>query len=123
MIVLELHDVEIDYCSQCSGIWLDSGELEQLIGTADKATVLLQSFGVVNPMNETKRACPICDRPMAKIQVGAEDQSVVIDRCQRGHGLWFDQGELDDVLERAQLDEENKIRRLLADMFGRTGDA
>lgn len=119
MIVLELQEVEIDNCMDCGGIWLDSGELEALIGHAEKADALLRSFGVANPMGEKKRKCPICDRPMAKIQVGAEGASVIIDRCQRGHGLWFDQGELENVLERAQLDEENKIRQLLADMFGR----
>jgi Zn-finger nucleic acid-binding protein len=119
MITLELDAVEIDTCLDCGGIWLDSGELEQLIGNADKVQALLRSFGVANPIDEEKRKCPICDRRMAKIQVGTDEASVIVDRCQRGHGLWFDQGELDDVLERAQLDGENKIRKLLADMFGK----
>ena len=30
MITLELDDVEIDYCTQCEGIWLDAGELSQI---------------------------------------------------------------------------------------------
>ncbi len=120
MITLELDAVEIDHCLACSGIWLDSGELEELIGDTEKVATLLQSFGIANPRNEKKRRCPICRRPMAKIQVGMDKASVMIDRCQRGHGLWFDAGELDDVLERAQLDPENKIRALLADMFGKT---
>jgi Zn-finger nucleic acid-binding protein len=120
MVTLELDEVEIDHCLSCSGIWLDSGELEELIGDAHRVTALLQSFGVVSPLNEKKRHCPICDRPMAKIQVGMDEKPVVIDRCQRSHGLWFDAGELDDVLERAQLDAENKIRQLLADMFGKS---
>ena len=34
MITLELDEVEIDHCLDCGGIWLDSGELEQLIGNA-----------------------------------------------------------------------------------------
>ena len=28
MLVLELDQVETDYCPNCQGIWLDSGELE-----------------------------------------------------------------------------------------------
>ena len=28
MVILELNQVEIDYCTACKGIWLDSGELE-----------------------------------------------------------------------------------------------
>ena len=31
MIVLELDDIEIDYCVICAGIWLDAGELELLL--------------------------------------------------------------------------------------------
>ncbi len=32
MITLELQEVEIDYCIDCGGIWLDAGELELLLG-------------------------------------------------------------------------------------------
>jgi Zn-finger nucleic acid-binding protein len=32
LIILEFNKVEIDYCPECSGIWLDSGELELLSG-------------------------------------------------------------------------------------------
>lgn len=37
MIVLELREVEIDYCLVCKGIWLDKGELERLLGNVQKA--------------------------------------------------------------------------------------
>ena len=32
MIVLEMDEVEVDYCTECEGIWLDAGELEILLG-------------------------------------------------------------------------------------------
>ena len=32
MITLELNEVEIDYCMQCEGIWLDAGELGAIRG-------------------------------------------------------------------------------------------
>ncbi len=32
--------------------------------------------------------------------------------------MWFDKGELSDIIARAKLDEGNKIKKLLADMFG-----
>ncbi|MCL4278881.1 MAG: zf-TFIIB domain-containing protein, partial [Ignavibacteriaceae bacterium] len=31
MIVLELEQVEVDYCTNCAGVWLDAGELELLL--------------------------------------------------------------------------------------------
>ena len=36
MIVVEYHDIELDYCTGCKGVWFDSGEL----------TLLLESHGL-----------------------------------------------------------------------------
>ena len=44
MITLELADVEIDHCTSCGGIWLDSGELELLLDDPAQAKRLLSSF-------------------------------------------------------------------------------
>ena len=32
----EKHGVEIDYCPECRGIWLDRGELDKIIERASK---------------------------------------------------------------------------------------
>ncbi len=31
LVILELNQIEIDYCTSCHGIWLDNGELELLM--------------------------------------------------------------------------------------------
>ena len=31
----ERNDVELDYCTQCRGVWLDRGELEKIIATVE----------------------------------------------------------------------------------------
>ncbi len=118
MITLELSEVEIDYCGQCGGIWLDAGELEMLLGDAEKAKGLIGSFSVDTTSVEKRRKCPICDKKMAKVVVGSDGPMLLIDRCVKGDGLWFDKGELDEIIDRAELDEDNKIKGLLADMFG-----
>jgi Zn-finger nucleic acid-binding protein len=56
---------------------------------------------------------------MRKIIVGSSIPILLIDKCRRGDGLWFDKGELQDIFDRAKLDKDNKIQKLLADMFGR----
>ena len=119
MITLELEDVEVDYCTDCGGIWLDAGELGLLLGEPQKAKQLLESFTIESQCTEKKRNCPICDKKMVKIKVGASAPVLLIDKCRRGDGLWFDRGELNDICDRAQLDEDNKVRELLNDMFGR----
>ena len=118
MITLELAEVEIDHCIDCGGIWLDAGELELLLDQLEKAQKLLDSFKINADCTEITRKCPICLKKMQKITVGASTPMLLIDKCPRGDGLWFDKGELQDIVKRAQLDRENKIQKLLADMFG-----
>lgn len=117
MIVLELEDIEVDYCTDCSGIWLDAGELEILLGNSQQAKELLDSFKVDSGGTEKRRKCPICLKKMQKIVAGPSTPPLLIDKCTRGDGLWFDQGELQDILNRATLDKDNKIQKLLSDIF------
>ena len=118
MITLELQEVEIDYCIDCSGIWLDAGELELLLGEPEKAKRLLDSFKIDSSSNEKTRKCPICRKKMQKVIVGSSKPTLLIDKCRKADGLWFDKGELQDIFERAHLDKDNKIQKLLTDMFG-----
>jgi Zn-finger nucleic acid-binding protein len=118
MITLELEGVEIDYCTNCGGIWLDAGELELLFNDPGKAKILLDSFRVDSTSTERLKKCPICDKKMQKVAVGSSKPVLLIDKCRRGDGLWFDKGELQDIFARAELDEDNKIQTLLNDIFG-----
>ncbi len=118
MITLELADVEIDHCVGCGGIWLDAGELELLMDDRHKAADLLETFQEAPSHPERPRRCPICGKKMAKIVVGSTQPVLLIDKCRRGDGLWFDRGELQDILQRGQLDSDSRIQRLLGDMFG-----
>ena len=118
MITLELREVEIDYCTDCGGIWLDAGELELLLGEPEKAAQLLKSFKIDSTAIEKTRKCPICSKKMQKVIVGSSKPNLLIDKCRKADGLWFDKGELQDIFERAHLDQDNKIQKLLTDMFG-----
>ncbi len=31
-----IHDLEVDYCSKCHGIWLDKDELDQICGNTNE---------------------------------------------------------------------------------------
>ena len=119
MVTLELADVEIDHCLRCGGIWLDTGELELLVDDPLKARQLLDSFQEDLRATEPIRQCPICDGKMGRVIVGRAQPPVLIDKCRRSDGLWFDRGELESVLKQGELDKDGRIRRLLADMFGK----
>lgn len=117
MVVLELQQVEVDHCFGCGGIWLDAGELELLIDDNARSLKLLESFRADPECTEAKRKCPICYKKMEKVVVGPDKPQLLIDRCRKKHGLWFDSGELQDILKRAQLDSDSRIQQLLAEMF------
>ena len=116
MIVLELEEIEIDYCTECEGIWLDGGELELLLEEASEKKGLLSSFKVDNSSSEKKIHCPICFKKMEKVLVGSGSK-ILIDRCKNHHGLWFNKGELFEVVKLGSLDKENKILTLLREIF------
>jgi hypothetical protein len=118
MITFELAEVEIDFCTTCDGIWLDAGELELLLGNPEKAKHLLHSFKVHQNPHEKRRKCPICLKKMQKIIVALSTPALLIDKCPKGDGLWFDKGELQNVLKTGSFDKDNKITKLLTDMFG-----
>lgn len=117
MITLELDQVETDYCLTCRGIWLDGGELEQLLGNSEQARQVLDSFIAAPDCKESPRRCPICGKKMEKVLVGPESATTLLDRCKKGHGLWFDRGELEAVLHLGRFDSEGKIPTLLGKMF------
>ena len=49
LIAIETEQVEVDYCTECKGIWLDSGELELLLGNGQS------SKGTARDADEARR--------------------------------------------------------------------
>ena len=96
MIVVEYKKIELDICVACRGVWFDADELGLLLGSLD---LLADEIG--RPLeakpSEKARKCPYCRGKMDKATMGT-DEAVVIDKCRKGHGLWFDGGELDAVI-------------------------
>jgi hypothetical protein len=116
MIILELNQIEIDYCTICSGIWLDNGELELMMDDEAAKQKLLDTIHHDPENPEKPRRCPRCNKRMNKVFVG-EHKDVLLDQCRKGHGLWFDSGELHDVIRLGSIDPQNKVLGLLNDMF------
>jgi len=103
MIILEFKDIEIDFCCQCKGIWLDEGELELLLqadsSAGKSAAGLLADLKKVDG-TDGRRKCPVCRKKMEPVELSVEPP-VEIDKCLHNHGLWFDKGELEQVMTSA----------------------
>ena len=121
LIVVERQGIELDFCIQCHGFWFDAGELElltQVLGAATAVMDIASLTAVAAP--EKARQCPRCDRAMDKVKLG-EGAAVIIDRCPRLDGLWFDAGELGRIIElpAAGTADSQKMINFLGEMFNR----
>jgi Zn-finger nucleic acid-binding protein len=107
MIVVEHDKVELDHCTNCQGVWFDAGELELFLESKKlEDPHLYPAYFTTAPeakTSEKRRKCPICGKKMRKVIIG-EKPKVLIDACPRGDGLWFDGGEIDQLI--SQLSEK-----------------
>jgi Zn-finger nucleic acid-binding protein len=120
MIVLEIDAIEIDYCTFCNGVWLDAGELELFLDEASNKDQLMTSLAKQVGGKEKRIRCPICSDKLDKVLYGVE-RKVLLDKCERNDGLWFDQGELQDVLQMGDFLGESRVYSLLNEVFGKGG--
>jgi|ERR1017187_8482661 Zn-finger nucleic acid-binding protein len=111
LFILHFKDIEIDFCNHCQGLWLDAGELEALMQQTGASThdplLKFQQQSGIQP-NGRPHLCPRCDAPLHEIQAGSVDPvlseaegshaPLTLDKCPRGHGLWFDADELQQLL-------------------------
>lgn len=119
LVALEHEQVEVDYCPECRGVWLDAGEIELLFGDEDAAQAFL-SIGrdVTAPRGEAPRDCPECGKRMTK-ETTEGAHPVTFDHCPKGHGLWFDRGELAVVLGEADalVGQSPTVAKFLREVF------
>ena len=126
MIVVEHENIELDYCVDCSGVWFDAGELELLLETMQLEGSSLSLDSILTSPEarsaEKKRKCPICRQNMKKATVGHEPE-VLIDACQRGDGLWFDKGEVGQLITQLpdkpseETDSQGRVITFLGEVF------
>lgn len=82
--------VQIDCCSGCKGIWLDSGELAQIAKTDND---LPQEDFTPSP---TQYPCPHCGVKLATRQY-SHQEPMMVDLCTRCNGIYLDNGEMQKI--------------------------
>lgn len=130
MVIVEHEQIELDYCTNCDGVWFDNGELDLLLerlnldsSAFDMSTILSLPEKKVK---EAVRKCPICRKKMRKVVVGSEPE-VLIDVCPVGDGIWFDGGEVQQVIRQlvdsapAGSDGDEKVISFLGEVFKASG--
>ena len=123
MVGYELDGIELDRCVDCRGIWLDAGELEYIAEQAGaEPGGLSAALRAARGKRHGARRCPRCGRKLDIIFLGP-GQSVEVDRCRHGHGLWLDHGELEKLILSHHSGEEEAMARFLAAIEGKAPEA
>jgi Zn-finger nucleic acid-binding protein len=117
LIVIEIESIEMDHCAACGGVWLDSGELEILLDGSSNRDALMASLAREKGGKEEERRCPICAKNLEKVIYGT-DGHVLLDICPRRDGLWFDRGELHDVIKMGDFPADHRVYELIRETFG-----
>ena len=89
-------DYLIDICPGCNGIWLDGGELAKQIKDRKLADYLTKDIGT---KTNSKLLCPRC----ASLMDIEKADDTEVDVCLACHGVWLDQGELEELKAKSDV--------------------
>lgn len=92
-------DLDVDECDQCGGMFLAPTMLDRIVREHDRPEGIRLALPKRAYRRETEVQyvrCPRCDVTMNRRMFGRMS-GVVVDIC-REHGVWFDGGELNEVV-------------------------
>jgi Zn-finger nucleic acid-binding protein len=104
--------IEVDYCPNCRGMWLDFDELDRLedVGFDDDS----QKGSLIHYPTPTGFPCPVCAAHLQEFQYRLYD--LRLDVCaENRHGFWLDAGEDERVVEIMRQRHEQTHRKLDAE--------
>ncbi len=121
---VEILGLELDKCHQCDGIWCDPGELERLrdAKVEDIEEALESKYGDPEYKEgdiDAHMRCPRCGDARMMEQFYTYVNPVKVDRCERCHGIWVDDGELNAIVgEHTGLSEATDVGKLKSFLRG-----
>ncbi len=90
--------VRVRACPRCRGVWLERRPLERLLDRRHKDRLEKVPTEKAAPGPEAALPCVSCPRPMDKFLLGSGSvEATLVDIC-RGHGVWFDPGEVERAI-------------------------
>ena len=104
-------DIRVDRCTNCKGLWFESGELEQLRKDTWMADYILDSgeAEVGKRYNRIdKIQCPECLAQM-KEEFDPDQPHIMYEVCPNGHGTFLDAGEFTDLVHNTFWDRFKKL--------------
>lgn len=99
---IKMHEVFVDICVKCKGIWFDSDEMKEVLEALSEGKLVpldkisapaAKKSSRPDAAAEGLRDCPRCAKKMHKFNY-AYDSNVLLDRCADCNGIWADGGEV-----------------------------
>ena len=94
------YGVEVDYCSQCLGLWLEEEELRWAKDIKDRnlrwLDVDLWKDKTKFKISKGERVCPSCRLPLYVVYYS--DSKFIVDLCNLCYGIWLDRGEFKKII-------------------------
>lgn len=100
-----VHDVEVDRCRQCAGVWFDADELGRLLALDAGELKPLTRGGEHPAANALVAACPRDGERLLRV-TSTRDRGVTLDMCPVCRGLWLDGGEFARLAAAARKKEQ-----------------
>ena len=113
--------IEVDYCPNCRGMWLDFDELDRLEDVAFDDDQYKGSL--IHHQAPTGFPCPHCAASLQEFEYRL--YNLRLDYCAIKHGFWLDAGEDERVLEimrrrssdiQRKLDAEGEWKQILKNL-------
>lgn len=94
------HNVEVDYCPKCLGIWFNKDELRQAKDEKDEQLNWIDidlwrdrsKFQILKGIKH----CPVCRAGLQEVKY--DESKIKIDFCKMCHGVWLDRGEFKQII-------------------------
>jgi Zn-finger nucleic acid-binding protein len=94
------HDVEVDYCPKCLGVWFDKEELRLAKDDKDKTLnwvdVDLWRDKLKFKVSQGDKHCPVCRVGLREVKY--DDSKIKVDFCKMCEGMWLDRGEFKQIV-------------------------
>lgn len=104
MKINHFQTVEYSQCPQCSGLWFDALEAEELVEIKDAAAIDTGNPKEGAKMNNKRHIkCPVCNVALYAVH-DIKQPHIMLESCPSCHGTFFDAGEFKDFCEETFMD-------------------
>lgn len=113
------HNVEVDFCHKCLGIWFDKDELTNAKDDKDKTlnwvdVDLWRDKGNFSAV-KSRKFCPVCR--VGLLEIGYDESKTKVDYCKKCQGVWLDRGEFKQIINYLKNKSDYEILHRYAKNF------